>query len=149
MCFKSASANQNKEQRPSISRRGYKSACATYSPTCGWEHEVCPHGCSRGWFNKCMTLICEALPHFTYWSTCVRDTLGYRTSGARPKAPTKGPLMFLYQQFAFGLDRHTDFPPLRYTAEPYYLTEPPNRYLRSVWRPVIVWGLYLTVVEVR
>lgn len=40
--------------------------------------------------------------------------------------------MFLYQQFASRLDRHTDFPPLRYTAEPYYLTEPPDQYLRSV-----------------
>lgn len=50
--------------------------------------------------------------------------------------------MFLYQQFALGLDTDklhswwTDL--LGYAIEPNYLAESPDQYVRSVSRPVIV-----------
>lgn len=46
----------------------------------------------------------SSLPHLLAYGS---DTIGYRTSEARPKAATKGPLMSLYQQFAPEPDRQT------------------------------------------
>lgn len=110
--FKTASANQSGEQRRSISRLGYKIFFGSFLAYLRVRNRSLSKRLLSD-FNKCNLLLLivtlfpgspSSLPHLFAYGP---DTTGCRTSDARLKAATKGLLMFLYQQFASGLDTQT------------------------------------------